>query len=388
MAERFFLPPLSVYLHFPWCIQKCPYCDFNSHEARGSLPEAAYVAALLADLDAELACHAELGARSVISVFMGGGTPSLFSAEKIARLLAGLRARLLLSEDAEITLEANPGTLREEISEKKMWEWREAGVNRLSLGIQSFHDARLAALGRIHDAEEGRRAARDAARIFPRVNLDLMYGLPGETLEEACADARRALEFGVTHLSCYQLSIEPHTAFAAVPPDLPEEDLCAEMGEAMSGIFLRAGFARYEISAFAREGGQCRHNRNYWEFGDYLGLGAGAHGKLSFPRGVMRQERFSRPETYLRRVKFGGAARKNVRVAEADLPLEFLMNALRLSDGFSPALYAERTGLLYSALLPRLERAAALGLLRVTPDRVWATELGRRFLNRLLESLM
>ncbi|MCL2076472.1 MAG: radical SAM family heme chaperone HemW [Betaproteobacteria bacterium] len=375
-------PPLSLYLHFPWCVKKCPYCDFNSHALQGKLPEKAYIAAILRDLDYALACGL-FAEREIGSIFMGGGTPSLFSTESLHGLLGIIRERLSLMQDVEITLEANPGTLRESLAENKLIAFRSAGVNRLSIGVQSFDSAGLLALGRIHNGNEAREAARLAARHFPRVNLDLMYGLPGQTLSGALEDMEIALAVGATHLSCYQLGTEPHTLFAkSPPPDLPDPDQCADMGEAIEARLTEAGFLHYEISAFARPGFACLHNLNYWQFGDYIGLGAGAHSKLSLPSGVFRQTRKRQPEAYM--AAKGEAMETEIRVSEAELPFEFLMNALRLVDGFSPRLFVERTDLPLSEIMSRLEEAQADGLLIITPERILPTRVGRRFLNRLL----
>jgi oxygen-independent coproporphyrinogen-3 oxidase len=375
---------LALYIHLPWCVRKCPYCDFNSRALRGVLPEDDYLAALLADLDAALP---RIRMRGVASIFMGGGTPSLFSARGVKRLLDGIRARAPLADDVEITLEANPGALE---GAGKLADFRAAGVNRLSLGVQSFNDARLAALGRVHDRGAALRAAAEAVRHFERVNLDVMYGLPGQNLAGALADVETALEFSPAHLSCYQLTLEANTRFAARPPTLlPAADLCADMGEAIQSRLAAAGFVHYETSAFARPGHCCRHNLNYWRFGDYLGLGAGAHSKFGRRSGtgarqVVREARWRRPAAYLRAIAAGRAAHAAWIVPAEELPFEFLMNALRLTEGFAPALYEARTGLSFAALLPRLRAAASAGLLRVRPDGVAPTARGRRFLNRIL----
>ena len=281
-------PPLALYVHVPWCVRKCPYCDFNSHEAGGTIPEREYVAALIADLQSALPL---IWGRPVVSVFFGGGTPSLLSPAAIDELLAAFRALAMLSPDAEITLEANPGT----IEAAKFAGFRAAGVNRLSLGIQSFNDTHLKALGRIHGAAEAQRAAQLAGEHFESFNLDLMYGLPGQTQEQALTDIETALAFSPSHLSCYQLTLEPNTRFAAFPPELPESDSCADMQDAIEARLAAAGYVNYETSAFARAGKQCRHNLNYWHFGDYLGIGAGAHSKLTLHDRVLRQMRWKQP---------------------------------------------------------------------------------------------
>ena len=374
-------PPLSLYVHIPWCVRKCPYCDFNSHEARAEIPEAEYLAALEADIQYALP---QVWGRRIVSIFFGGGTPSLLSAAGLDRLLTTIRTLLPLQPDAEITLEANPGTAEA----GKFAAFRAAGVNRLSLGIQSFSDRHLAALGRIHDGDEARRAIELAARHFDNFNLDLMYGLPEQSLDEAQADVETALGFTPTHLSCYQLTLEPNTAFAATPPELPEADRCADMQEAIEARLAAADFTHYETSAFARPGRQCRHNLNYWQFGDYLGIGAGAHGKLTRHDGVLRQMRWKQPKQYLAQVLAGRPVQDESIVAAADLPFEFMMNALRLVHGFDPALYAERTAQALIGIEAKLRRAEADGLLERTPGRITPTLRGQRYLNRLLQTFL
>ncbi len=368
------LPPLSLYVHFPWCVRKCPYCDFNSHQARGDIPEQAYVDALIADLEAALP---QVWGRPVSSVFFGGGTPSLLSGEAVDRLLAAFRARLALAPDAEITLEANPGTAEA----ARFAAYRAAGVNRLSLGIQSFDDTKLAALGRIHSGIEARRAIDLALRHFERVNLDLMYALPQQTLDEARRDLDIASASGAQHISAYCLTLEPNTPFHSTPPPLPDDDLAADMQDMAEEALAAAGFEHYETSAFARPGQRCRHNLNYWTFGDYLGIGAGAHGKISFPDRIVREMRRKHPADYL-----AAADRVQERhdVASADLPFEFMMNALRLVDGFESRLLAERTGIGLAAVWSRIEEARAQGLLDVSPVQLRPTPQGRRFLNAML----
>ena len=371
-------PPLALYVHVPWCVQKCPYCDFNSHEAGETIPEREYVDALIADLQSALPL---IWGRPVVSVFFGGGTPSLLSPAAIDELLAAFRALAMLAPDAEITLEANPGTVEAE----KFAGFRAAGVNRLSLGIQSFNDAHLQALGRIHDAEEAKQAARLAGQHFDTFNLDLMYGLPGQTHEQALTDVETALSFAPTHLSCYQLTLEPNTRFAAFPPELPEGDLCADMQDAIEARLAAAGFSNYETSAFAQPNWQCKHNLNYWYFGDYLGIGAGAHSKLTLHDRVLRQMRWKHPRAYLENIRNGNAVQEERQIAGDELPFEFLMNALRLADGFHPSLFEARTAQPLAHILPKLKAAEAEGLLEVGPEKIAPTLKGRRFLNVLLE---
>jgi putative oxygen-independent coproporphyrinogen III oxidase len=368
------LPPLALYAHLPWCVRKCPYCDFNSHEKRDALPEREYVEALVADLEGLLP---SVWGRRVVSVFIGGGTPSLFSPESIDALLAAVRARVPLEPEAEITLEANPGTAEA----GRFRGYRAAGVNRISLGIQSFDDARLKALGRIHSAGEARRAIEMAQAVFDNVNLDIMYGLPEQTLAEAHADMRAALAFGTTHLSAYQLTLEPNTVFYRKPPQLPVHDACADMQLAVEALAAEAGFEHYETSAFARPGRRCRHNLNYWEFGDYLGLGAGAHGKLSFADHVTRHERAKQPREYM--AQAGSALEKPVLARE--LPFEFMLNALRLVEGVPVERFEERTGLPLVALARKLAVAEAKGFLENDARRIRPTRHGRLFLNDLLQ---
>lgn len=372
------LPPLSLYIHFPWCVRKCPYCDFNSHEPRSALDQDGYIDALIADLESALPL---IWGRRVQTVFMGGGTPSLFSPAHIDRLLRALDARLKLNPDAEITLEANPGTL--EIAQ--FAGYRAAGVNRLSIGVQSFDPGHLSALGRIHGADEARRAAEQASRHFDTFNLDIMYALPGQTLDQALADVEQALALGARHLSAYHLTLEPNTLFAARPPaNLPDDDLAADMQEAIEARLAAAGFVHYETSAFALPGHQARHNLNYWTFGDYLGIGAGAHGKLSFHDRIQRDMRHKQPAAYLAGVAQGSQVQTNQPVAHADLAFEFMMNALRLTEGFALSLFNERTGLPLSAILPALEQAQTRGWVQRDGDWLRPTLAGQRFLNDLL----
>lgn len=371
------LPPLSLYIHIPWCVRKCPYCDFNSHEARGPLPEDEYVAALLADLEQALP---RVWGRPVLTVFIGGGTPSLFSARAMDTLLAGVRARLPLAADAEITLEANPGT----VEAGKFSGFRAAGVNRLSIGIQSFNDRHLAALGRIHDAAEARRAVELALQVFDNVNLDLMYALPEQTLSEAVADITTATAYAPQHLSAYHLTLEPNTYFHRYPPRLPDDDAAAAMQDAVESHLAAAGYAHYETSAFARAGRRSRHNLNYWMFGDYLGIGAGAHGKISFKNNILRESRARQPKAYLAGAAAGAAVSESRAVAVADLPGEFMMNALRLNQGFELALFAAHTGLELTRILSTLDEAEARGLIERDHRRLTPTAQGRRFLNDLM----
>ena len=374
-------PPLALYVHVPWCVRKCPYCDFNSHEAHGTIPEREYIDALIADLQSALPL---IWGRPVVSVFFGGGTPSLLSPAAIDELITAFRALAMLSPDAEITLEANPGTVEAE----KFAGFRAAGVNRLSLGIQSFNDDHLKALGRIHGAAEARRAAHLAGEHFESFNLDLMYGLPDQTHAQALMDVETALRFSPSHLSCYQLTLEPNTRFAAFPPELPESDICADMQESIEARLATAGFSNYETSAFAQRGKQCKHNLNYWYFGDYLGIGAGAHAKLTLHDRVLRQMRWKHPTAYLDNVRSGNPIQESREIDISDLPVEFLMNALRLADGFHPSLFEARTAQPLNVILPKLKAAEAEGLLTVGPEHIAPTLRGRRFLNVLLERFL
>ena len=374
------LPPLSLYLHLPWCLKKCPYCDFNSHERRAGVDvraqQARYVDALLADLEASLPL---VWGRPVYSVFIGGGTPSLFESEQIDRLIAGVRARLPLEPMCEITLEANPGTLERE----RFAAFRAAGVTRLSVGVQSFHDRHLKALGRVHDGAQARAALEEAARAFDTFNLDLMYALPGQTLAELEQDVRTALAFAPPHLSIYHLTIEPNTVFAKFPPRLPDDDTAWDMLDRITALTADAGLARYEVSAYARAGHRCVHNLNYWEFGDYLGIGAGAHGKLSFPHRIVRQVRHRQPELYMDKALAGDAVAQAHEVARAELPLEFMLNALRLKDGFSLTDYTERTGMPPSSIATALAQAEQSGWLRREGAWIQPTARGFDFLSDL-----
>jgi oxygen-independent coproporphyrinogen-3 oxidase len=363
--------PLALYVHWPWCVRKCPYCDFNSHESAPQ--EAAYLEALIADLEAALPA---VWGRPIVSVFIGGGTPSLMSGATVEALLAALRMRLPLLPEIEITLEANPGTVEAE----RFAAYADAGVNRLSLGIQSFDDEKLTALGRIHSALEAHRAIEIAQRHFGRVNLDLMYALPQQALEEARRDIEAAVATGVSHISAYHLTLEPNTAFHHAPPPLPDDDLAADMQEMVEVTLAGAGFEHYETSAFAQPGQQCRHNLNYWSFGDYLGIGAGAHSKLSDHTGIRREARLRHPKDYLA----DPVTRRWQAVMQEDLPGEFMMNALRLAGGVPLDWFAERTGLPLAAMEKSALGARREGLLEVAAGRLRPTALGRRFLNRLL----
>jgi coproporphyrinogen III oxidase-like Fe-S oxidoreductase len=392
------LPPLSLYIHIPWCVRKCPYCDFNSHEARGDVPEQEYVAALTADLEQALP---QIWGRKIGSIFFGGGTPSLFSPHSMDAILGMVRARLPLMADAEITLEANPGTFEAE----KFRAYRACGVNRLSIGIQSFDARHLKALGRIHDGNEAHRAIEIAQRDFDNINLDLMYGLPAQSVGEALSDINTALTYSPAHLSAYHLTIEPNTYFHRYPPSLPDDDTAAAMQEAIEAALAAAGYEHYETSAFARGAGAgvsrtadlpltahrsplsaaCRHNLNYWTFGDYLGIGAGAHSKLSFADRIVRQMRFKQPRQYMEAVAQGRAVQQEQQVEAREAGFEFMMNALRLIDGFEVSLFAERTGLPLNVVLVELGEAERRGLIVRDHQRVAPTPLGRRFLNDLLQ---
>jgi putative oxygen-independent coproporphyrinogen III oxidase len=372
------LPPLSLYVHLPWCLRKCPYCDFNSHERQGDLPEARYLDALCADLEASLPL---VWGRRVSSVFIGGGTPSLFSPAGIDRLLADIRARLPLEPGCEITLEANPGTFERE----RFKAFRSAGVTRLSIGVQSFDDAALQRLGRVHSADQARAAIDEARQAFDTFNIDLMYALPGQTLQQLQAELDEALSFRPPHLSIYHLTIEPNTVFALRPPVLPDDDLASDMLDLIAQRTSAAGLQRYEVSAFAQPGHRCAHNLNYWQFGDYLGIGAGAHGKLSFPHRVVRQVRWREPAAYMQHALAGQAVSNANEVPRRELPFEFMLGALRLKDGFALAQFAQRTGLPLSAVQATLQQAQARGLLSwdEASDHVQPTARGFDFLSDL-----
>ncbi len=379
------LPPLALYVHLPWCLKKCPYCDFNSHEhsasAGGALPaamEERYLQALCADLDAALPL---VWGRPVVSVFIGGGTPSLFSPAGIDRLLSDVRARLPIVAGAEITLEANPGTFERE----RFKAFRAAGVTRLSIGVQSFDDTALQRIGRVHNAAHARAAVEEAAQAFDTFNIDLMYALPGQTLAQLQSDLDTALAFVPPHLSVYHLTLEPNTVFAKHPPALPDDDLASDMLDLITERTAATGLQRYEVSAFAQHGHRCRHNLNYWEFGDYLGLGAGAHGKLSFPHRVLRQVRWREPAAYMDHALAGQAVSNQHEVARRELPFEFMLGALRLREGFGLDRFLERTGLPLSAVKSKLQTATERGLLTwdTSANRVQPTVRGFDFLSDL-----
>jgi putative oxygen-independent coproporphyrinogen III oxidase len=370
------LPPLALYVHIPWCLKKCPYCDFNSHERRGEIPEARYVDALLADLETALPA---IWGRRVHTVFFGGGTPSLFAPEAIDRILAGVRARVALAPDAEITLEANPGTFER----ARFAGFKAAGINRLSVGVQSFEPKFLSALGRVHDADEVRAAAAAAIEIFGNVNLDLMYALPGQTPADVQNDLDEALRFAPPHLSFYHLTIEPNTLFHRYPPTLPDDETAADIEDAIAETLGAAGYVHYETSAYAKPGRECRHNVNYWRFGDYLGIGAGAHSKLSFQERVVRQVRHKQPQHYIEEVERGSPLAEDRTVERGEIGFEFMLNALRLTEGVPVALFAERTGFPLTLVQKALAEAERRGLLERDHQRMRPTPLGQRFLNDL-----
>ena len=374
------LPPLSLYVHLPWCLKKCPYCDFNSHEWRGAasseLPEQAYIDALMADLEASLPL---IWGRSVHSIFLGGGTPSLFSPRAIDNLISGLRARLRLEADCEITMEANPGTFEKD----RFKAFRAAGVTRLSIGVQSFNDTHLQALGRVHDGAQARAAVAEAAQAFDTFNLDIMYALPDQSVQDLEQDVHTALSFQPPHISIYHLTIEPNTVFANQPPQLPEDDTAYAMMDRITEMTAAQGLARYEVSAYAKADHQCGHNLNYWQFGDYLGIGAGAHSKLTFAHRVVRQVRFREPQLYMAQARKGLPVTRSEDVARSELPFEFMLNALRLKDGFNLSDYTERTGLALTSLQQGLKLAEQKGLIARDFARVWPTDLGFDFLSDL-----
>ena len=374
------LPPLSLYVHLPWCIKKCPYCDFNSHEFRTGADapstQDAYIGALFADLEASLPL---IWGRSIQTVFLGGGTPSLFSPEAIDRLVSGIRARVRLAPDAELTMEANPGTFEKD----RFKAFHQAGITRLSIGVQSFDNAHLKALGRVHDREQALAAVSEAAQVFNTFNLDLMYALPGQTLHGLTSDIQTALSFAPPHISIYHLTIEPNTVFAKFPPNLPEDDAAYEMMDRITELTTAAGLNRYEVSAYARPGHACAHNLNYWQFGDYLGIGAGAHSKLSFAHRVVRQVRYREPALYMQQAMKGEPVTQHTEVSRDDLPFEFMLNALRLKDGFQLADFVARTGLAMTSIQQGLQEAEKKGLVGRDLHRVWPTEKGFDFLSDL-----
>ncbi|MDP1558229.1 MAG: radical SAM family heme chaperone HemW [Nitrosomonas sp.] len=380
------LPPLSLYIHIPWCLKKCPYCDFNSHEVKGEgrqAPEAEYVVALIRDLESALP---NVWGRSIASIFFGGGTPSLFSAQSIDQILATVRMLLPLEHFAEVTMEANPGTFEA----RKFADFRAAGVNRLSVGIQSFNARHLRALGRVHDDREAHRAVEMALKHFANVNLDLMYALPGQTLADARADIETACASGVAHISAYHLTLEPNTLFYRYPPVLPDDELSAEMQVMIERLTASKGYVNYETSAFAQPGRESRHNLNYWRFGDYLGIGAGAHSKISFADKIIRQMRYKQPKEYLEKAGQASATSASTiqtqdELSCADRGFEFMMNALRLTAGFETQLFQERTGLPISTIQRQLDEAEQRVLIVQDYQRITPTLIGRRFLNDLLQ---
>jgi putative oxygen-independent coproporphyrinogen III oxidase len=375
------LPPLSLYIHWPWCVRKCPYCDFNSHEASGPLPEAAYLDALRADLEQSLPL---IWGRKIHTVFIGGGTPSLISAAGLERLMSDLRTLLPLDLDAEITMEANPGTFEAD----KFRSFRASGINRLSIGIQSFNSAHLQALGRIHDADEAKKAVDIALANFDNFNLDLMYALPGQTLAQAQQDIATALAFAPPHLSLYHLTMEPNTVFAKFPPQLPDDDASADIQDMIAEATAAAGYGHYEVSAYAKPGHRARHNLNYWQFGDYLGIGAGAHSKLSFPHRILRQARYKQPASFMEAAVKGNAVAEEHEIARGELGFEFMLNTLRLTEGFDPNLFSERTGLQINAIDKALDAAESKGLIYRDFKLIKPTVLGQRFLNDLQEMFL
>lgn len=380
----FTCPPLGLYIHIPWCVRKCPYCDFNSHQAEATLPEMEYVAALLRDLEGELP---GVAGREIDTIFIGGGTPSLFSTEAITGLLQGIRERVPMAGTAEVTLEANPGT----VESGKFRGFRQAGVNRLSIGAQSFDPAQLQCLGRIHGREEA-IAAADMAREagFENLNLDLMFGLPGQTVEQALADIRTALSLRPSHLSFYQLTLEPNTLFHKYPPILPEDEVAWNIQQSCQALLAEQGYRQYEVSAYAREGARCRHNLNYWRFGDYIGIGAGAHGKITDMQRatIIRTARIKHPRHYLEAA--GQPERQGMRraVAPSERRFEFLMNALRLREGFHAGLFHERTGLPSAALEPEMSRCIDAGLLEQCDGHFRCTPTGFNFLDTVLQRFL
>ncbi len=370
-------PPLALYIHIPWCVKKCPYCDFNSHESRNEIPEKRYVAALIADLEQSVP---RVYGRKIKSVFFGGGTPSLFSAESIDEILSAVRMLTPLEYGAEITLEANPGTV--EIA--RFAGYKQAGVNRISLGIQSFNADYLKALGRIHDDKQAIAAAELALSTFERVNLDVMYALPNQSLEHALQDARQALALNPDHLSFYHLTLEPNTPFHRTPPSLPDDDVSADMQEQIEALLAKHGYEHYETSGFCKPKSQSRHNLNYWQFGDYLGIGAGAHSKLSYHDKVTRETRHKHPKAFMENAENGNVVDNSWHIAQADLGFEFMMNALRLSDGVEVSLFQQRTGLSLQAIQTGLTKATQKGLITQDLKRIKPTLLGQRYLNDLL----
>ena len=379
------LPPLALYIHFPWCEKKCPYCDFNSHQIKkgginqSGFDEKRYIQALIKDLETELP---NIWGRQVHSIFIGGGTPSLLSPAGMDELLCAIRARVNLEPDAEITMEANPGSIEAE----KFAAFANCGINRVSIGVQSFDDEQLQTLGRIHNGAEAKQAIAIALEHFKSVNLDLMYGLPNQSLEDAKVDVQTALSFGTPHLSFYNLTLEPNTYFANYPPKLPSDDEVDAIFEQNLDLLSKAGYERYEVSAYAKKNQECKHNLNYWRFGDYIGIGAGAHGKISFPDRITRQVRERHPETYMSAMESKGNSLIESKVIESkDLPFEFMLNALRLTSGVETYTFSERTGLPLSVISKGLAEASKKGLLDENPNKLKATEMGLRYLNNLQE---
>lgn len=375
------LPPLSLYVHFPWCVKKCPYCDFNSHEATGGFPEDEYLSALRADLEQALPL---IWGRKIYTIFIGGGTPSLLSAKGLDRLLSDIRTLLPLDGAVEITMEANPGTFEAE----KFKSYRTSGINRLSIGIQSFNSKHLQALGRIHNGDEAHRAVDIAMANFDNFNLDLMYALPSQTLEEARQDIQTAIAFAPPHLSLYHLTMEPNTVFAKYPPVVPDDDASADMQDMIAEVTTAAGYQHYEVSAYAQPKRQARHNLNYWEFGDYLGIGAGAHTKLSFPHRVVRQARYKQPKSYMEQMRLGNPIQEETEITRSELGFEFMLNAMRLTNGVEVNLFAERTGIPLNAIERAMNDAEAKGLLYRDYKTIKPTELGQRFLNDLQQMFL
>jgi len=371
------LPPLSLYIHIPWCIKKCPYCDFNSHESKIAIDEKRYIDALIADLDATLP---KVWGRRIHTIFFGGGTPSLFSAASINAILNAVRARLVVDHDAEITMEANPGTFESE----KFKGYRDAGVNRLSIGIQSFNANHLAALGRVHNDDEAKRAIAIAQECFNNINLDIMFALPTQTFNECAMDVDTALSFDTNHVSIYHLTLEPNTLFYRFPPALPDDDLAADMQEMIHQKLALANYINYETSAYAKLGHESKHNLNYWRFGDYIGIGAGAHGKLSYPDKITREMRYKQPNMFMDHALSDTAIQDSVAVSTNELPFEFMINALRLTDGFTTSLFVERTGLPLTAIARECDAAEEKGLLKRDHLQIAPTAKGRLFLNDLL----
>jgi oxygen-independent coproporphyrinogen-3 oxidase len=377
-------PPLSLYIHVPWCEKKCPYCDFNSHLARSKVDESAYIEQLLLDLDGDIERFSEsLAGRVIQTVFIGGGTPSLFSAKSYQQLFDGLRERLAFANNAEVTLEANPGSSEVE----KFAGFREAGINRLSIGVQSFSQSHLSALGRVHNSDEALNAASYAKQAgFDNFNLDLMFGLPGQTLEQSLSDVEQAMALSPTHMSCYQLTIEPNTLFHHSPPVTPGDELLWDMQEQLQTELAKGGYSQYEVSAYARANKRCQHNLNYWQFGDYLGIGAGAHGKLTQSNGdVVRTWKIKHPTTYIDKLSKAGGTDV---IAVQQIPFEFMMNALRINDGFSVNTFESRTGIALLSIEPLLKKHESKGLIELSADSIRPTQFGHNMLNNMLEDYL